>query len=90
MCGRFGLALSNEQLTELLDLPQEIEARARYNIAPSQRIMALRNAGAAREFGESSIWGRAWPESITFYSNSWGLSLAGASQRQAGPVCVRT
>ena len=49
MCGRFGLALSNEQLTELLDLPEEIDLRARYNIAPSQRIMALRNAGTERE-----------------------------------------
>jgi putative SOS response-associated peptidase YedK len=44
MCGRFGLSLSGDQLRELLELEDEeiLENEPRFNIAPGQDLLALR------------------------------------------------
>ena len=61
MCGRY--TLSTSSLNKLLaqfaaELPKEITYRPRYNIAPSQRVLAVRQIkqGAKRELIELR-WG---------------------------------
>ena len=64
MCGRFGLALSGDALAELLEVEPPTEALApRYNIAPSQSVLALRQAPSGREvvnlqWGLVPFWAR--------------------------------
>jgi len=51
MCGRFGLDLSGEQLAELLELETADipETKPRFNIAPGQELLALRQLDEKRE-----------------------------------------
>ena len=56
MCGRFGLATSGEDLALLLDLARVPVLRPRYNIAPTQKVLVLRDGGGGRELVELR-WG---------------------------------
>lgn len=49
MCGRFSLDTSTQRIKEHFDLDQTPELFARYNIAPSQSVPAVRAAGSSRE-----------------------------------------
>ncbi|MCS7066706.1 MAG: SOS response-associated peptidase, partial [Fimbriimonadales bacterium] len=42
MCGRFALYASTERLAEQFRLPLPFQIAPRYNIAPSQPVLALR------------------------------------------------
>lgn len=49
MCGRFTLAVPAEQVAAQFQLPATGELEARYNIAPTQQIAAVRATEAGRE-----------------------------------------
>lgn len=52
MCGRFALAATAEELRDLFDLARDVDGRLaepRYNIAPTQPILVVRNAPRGRE-----------------------------------------
>jgi putative SOS response-associated peptidase YedK len=48
MCGRFTLRTRREELAEHFGIPVA-EIPPRYNIAPTQEVLAVRAAGAGRE-----------------------------------------
>ncbi|MEJ2590836.1 MAG: SOS response-associated peptidase [Candidatus Thiodiazotropha sp.] len=56
MCGRFYLDAQQEALADYFDLEQAPELTPRYNIAPSQAVLAVVQAGAGREI-RSLHWG---------------------------------
>ena len=56
MCGRFYLDVQQEALADYFDLEQAPELVARYNIAPSQAVLAVVQGGAGREI-RSLHWG---------------------------------
>lgn len=47
MCGRYTLRTPPRDVARLFDLPTSIEYEARYNIAPSQKVLAIRQRGNA-------------------------------------------
>jgi putative SOS response-associated peptidase YedK len=50
MCGRFTIAASPGELMELMELAEIPDIRPRYNVAPSQEVLAARlNAAGTRE-----------------------------------------
>jgi putative SOS response-associated peptidase YedK len=55
MCGRFTLRTKREELAEHFGIPVA-EIPPRYNIAPTQEVTAVRDAGAGREL-VSLRWG---------------------------------
>jgi putative SOS response-associated peptidase YedK len=56
MCGRFLLMTSGRDIAEHFDLADTPELFPRYNIAPTQPVLAVRAAGAGRE-GALLRWG---------------------------------
>lgn len=56
MCGRFYLDTPPQQLADYFDLPVLPELAPRYNIAPGQQILAVRNGERGREW-ISLRWG---------------------------------
>jgi putative SOS response-associated peptidase YedK len=48
MCGRYRLTHSHEELSEYFDAKGEVEVAPRYNIAPSQPVIAIREHGGRR------------------------------------------
>jgi len=64
MCGRLGLTLSPEAIEELLDAEVPVDLRPRYNIAPSQSLLARRGQAETREvvrltWGLVPFWAKA-------------------------------
>lgn len=49
MCGRFALATPPEKLRQLLDFKNQPNFPPRYNIAPSQPVLAIRQPSGSRE-----------------------------------------
>lgn len=49
MCGRFTLAAPGEQVAQQFQLAEVPDLAARYNIAPTQQVAAVRVAGTGRE-----------------------------------------
>lgn len=58
MCGRFSLTTPPDVIAELYGVEDVPDLGARYNVAPSQPIVAIRQIGAARE-AEVFVWGLA-------------------------------
>ena len=44
MCGRFTLRTPQKQLAEQLHLPPELQLPLRFNVAPTQQVLAIRQA----------------------------------------------
>ncbi len=57
MCGRFTLTVSGRVLAELFDVEAVPELDARYNIAPSQPVLAARIGASSRREVISLRWG---------------------------------
>jgi len=57
MCGRYTLATPGEVIAELFDLPDASQLAARWNIAPSQPVAAVRAAGPGRRELVELHWG---------------------------------
>lgn len=57
MCGRFTLQISPEQLAEIFGLIEVPVYPARYNIAPSQKIAAIRQNGDGQNRLDFIRWG---------------------------------
>lgn len=59
MCGRFTLHTPREVLSRRfeVDLAEDLELRARYNIAPTERVLAVRVASDGRRRAELLRWG---------------------------------
>ncbi|WP_119775372.1 MULTISPECIES: SOS response-associated peptidase family protein [unclassified Dehalobacter] len=45
MCGRLTLTLTGEQVAEIVNIAEEIDWKARYNIAPMQPVPVVVNDG---------------------------------------------
>ncbi|HEV8066882.1 MAG TPA: SOS response-associated peptidase [Planctomycetaceae bacterium] len=56
MCGRFTLRTPARDLVEIFELLREPELTPRYNIAPTQQIATVRQAGTHRELS-MMLWG---------------------------------
>jgi putative SOS response-associated peptidase YedK len=57
MCGRFTITVSGAELAELLEVPVVPQTRPRYNVSPSQNVLAARlNESGQREAVELK-WG---------------------------------
>jgi putative SOS response-associated peptidase YedK len=56
MCGRFGLALSGEDLAELLDLDDVLHLEPDHNITPGRTLTALRQTESTAQIAELK-WG---------------------------------
>jgi putative SOS response-associated peptidase YedK len=57
MCGRFTLHLPPEHLAEIFGLLEIPTFPARYNIAPTQQVAAIRSAADGRRLLDFLIWG---------------------------------
>ncbi len=58
MCGRFNQKTPAADLAEWFDVPSFPEARPRYDIAPSQEVLAVRiSPSPGRREGVALIWG---------------------------------
>ncbi len=58
MCGRFVLRATPEQLSELFDLPEAPPAAPRFNIAPTQPVLAVRsNPHTGNRESTFFVWG---------------------------------
>src|ERR1700682_5372401 len=57
MCGRFTLTASYEKLQQIFPLFEIPETQPRYNIAPTQQILAVRQEENARPRGAWLRWG---------------------------------
>ncbi|MGM0575522.1 MAG: SOS response-associated peptidase [Myxococcota bacterium] len=59
MCGRFGMALSGEDLADLLEIPLEdvADATPRWNVAPTQRVPVARVLPGEGRRGAWLRWG---------------------------------
>jgi putative SOS response-associated peptidase YedK len=71
MCGRYRLSSTEEEVVEFFEAEPTEELRPRYNIAPSQPVPVIRQAGAGRAIGMVR-WGL-----VPFWSKgpSFGSSL---------------
>ena len=61
MCGRFVLLSSGKDIPETFDVAGFPELAPRYNIAPTQPVLAVRAAGSGREavllrWGLVAVW----------------------------------
>src|SRR3712207_1983676 len=56
MCGRFSLKTPVEELARKFGARKAVQASPRYNIAPSQEVLAVRKAEGEREF-TPLLWG---------------------------------
>ncbi len=68
MCGRYALFATREQVAERFGLAEVPRLEARYNVAPTQAVLAVRVAGSGRE----PVWLR------------WGLIPSWASDPSIG------
>jgi putative SOS response-associated peptidase YedK len=57
MCGRFNLRLTTVELQQFFDLFRAPEWRPRYNIAPTQDVVAIRRDDQGRRVGDLLRWG---------------------------------
>ncbi|MGH6670427.1 MAG: SOS response-associated peptidase family protein [Stellaceae bacterium] len=58
MCGRFKLTVPFSEIVRLYNLTNSVNPRPRYNIAPSQDVLAVvYNAEAKARRGEMFRWG---------------------------------
>jgi len=68
MCGRYTLRITSQELAEFFDLLREPETTPRYNIAPTQNVLAIRAASdnSTRE-AVAMRWGLipSWSKSLT-------------------------
>jgi putative SOS response-associated peptidase YedK len=69
MCGRFTLTRPNTEIAEEFGLPEVPGWRPRYNVAPTQQVLAVRKMEAGR-VAALLRWGLVPP---------WSASLAGAA-----------
>src|ERR1043166_7276987 len=58
MCGRFTITVPAAEIAELMGLPELPAFAARYNVKPSQPILAVRTERGAR-IAETPVWGFA-------------------------------
>jgi putative SOS response-associated peptidase YedK len=67
MCGRFTLHIPPEQLAEIFGLIEITTFPARYNIAPSQKVAAIRQNGDGQNRLDFLRWGLipSWAEDIS-------------------------
>lgn len=49
MCGRFTLGSGPEEISRAFGIPRPTDLVPRYNVAPTQRVAAVRSSGAGRE-----------------------------------------
>jgi putative SOS response-associated peptidase YedK len=56
MCNRFALPATPEEIAEEFELPKPPDTRPRYNIAPGETILVVREEGGAR-LADGSSWG---------------------------------
>ena len=56
MCGRFSLKTPTEELARKFGARRAPQASPRYNIAPSQEVLAVTNAEGERELAPL-VWG---------------------------------
>src|ERR1051326_7116375 len=57
MCGRFTITAPASELAEMMGLPSMREVRPRYNVAPSQMVLAARLDGDGRREAALLKWG---------------------------------
>ena len=57
MCGRFNLRLTNRELQEFFHLFRVPEISPRYNIAPTQEVIAIRQNSDGQRVGDWLRWG---------------------------------
>ena len=74
MCGRFTLRISPAELAEIFELLRTPEVQPRYNIAPSQPVLAVREREGARELAVLQ----------------WGLIPGWSKVPKSGPINARS
>jgi putative SOS response-associated peptidase YedK len=57
VCGRFTLFASNDEIARLLDLAQAPPLEPRYNVAPTQQVVAVRADHAGQREPAFLRWG---------------------------------
>lgn len=57
MCGRFTLLATGDEIAAEFDLPAAPDVRPRYNIAPTQSVLAIRTAADGMRDGVPLHWG---------------------------------
>lgn len=60
MCGRYTLTTPGEVIAEIFDLSEEPEVAARYNVAPTQEVAAIRAPSEEGESGERRFVTLRW------------------------------
>src|SRR5689334_14632786 len=80
MCGRFTLRTKGKQLADFFDLPDAPDLQPRFNIAPSQPVLAMRQLPQGRELALLT-WGLVphWSKVSRGFSNARAETAASKS-----------
>lgn len=85
MCGRFSLTTPLDALRALFDFPEDPSVVPRWNIAPSQPVLALRHDRAGRPRLGALRWGLvpAWARDASVGNRMINARSEGAAERPA-------
>lgn len=93
MCGRFTLRIPIKELAPLFQVADSIDVRPRYNIAPTQRVLAVRRQsdGNARELVELR-WGLipSWANDTSIGNRAFNARSETATEKPIFRSAIKT
>lgn len=92
MCGRFTSLLSPELLVDLYGVPTPQELEFRYNIAPTQKVLAVRQDASGRRYLSALRWGLVphWAKELSIGSKMINARCESIIERPAFRQAIRT
>jgi putative SOS response-associated peptidase YedK len=91
MCGRFTFAICPELLAEIFGVTVLRKLHPRYNIAPSQQALIIRNAATGGRYLSSVRWGLVphWAKDITIGNRLINARCETAHEKPAFRLAIR-
>ena len=92
MCGRFTSLLSPELLVDLYGVPTPQELEFRYNIAPTQKVLAVRQDASGGRYLSAVRWGLVppWAKELSIGSKMINARCESVMERPAFRQALRT
>ena len=92
MCGRFSSLLSPDLLVDLYGVPTPQELEFRYNIAPTQKVLAVRQDAAGERYLSVVRWGLVpyWAKELSIGSKMINARCEDVFEKPAFRQAIRT
>jgi putative SOS response-associated peptidase YedK len=92
MCGRFTSLLSPELLVDLYGVPTPQELECRYNIAPTQEVLAVRQDAAGERYLSAVSWGLVphWAKELSIGSKMINARCESVFEKPSFRQAIRT